>query len=451
MPQGLTFGETGLASNAFLRVNQPGAVNEIWRTTGPIQAIHGVGSPLLAFYRDGQMYLHNLNNGFAVFFPGGGLSKSLLAVDYPFTYMRGDVRCAYNPDIVFYGAGADEEAVFFVYGDQFVEYKSGTLVEVGDLETRFPSLGRFFRRKPQIYLVEYYSLETYLGDLIKGRLVETIFTPPRETTSSVEVVTIVRSATNSLRQNLVQSYDTATIKDFRQRMDKKEDTSSDKDSYSYWLYAAFHGDVEANSLWGGEVNARLGVQGGSDDVRNKFAKSTFNTVATQVTDSTHEVDYKCVDQQTADGITSSVYSKRQVTFDNRDGNSTLTTQIYEALEPYCSVLTLKNIEICYFDGVDQQIVSLDRFSENAANWFTDQAEAKRIQEYIATELQNILNADGETVSILDPNDPESLRVNRAVPSTYLIDGTQQISTRGIIKAVVETKQRTYGVIPVDTP
>jgi len=110
------------------------------------------------------------------------------------------------------------------------------------------------------------------------------------------------------------------------------------------------------------------------------------------------------------------------------------------------------IEICYLDGIDQIVPPMERLPTKAAEWFVESAQADAIVAFIKRELQKISDANGQTVKFLDPADPDSLRSNRGIRSTFVIEEAngQIITTRGIIKSVKETKQTTYGVIPVDT-
>lgn len=471
MPLGLTlesFDSDGslvwTADSEFLRTvavpGQPWEQSSFWSSQSPYVTLHGIRrwNGALWMMRDGNLHQHNFNNGQAVPEANGSFGRNLLELNWPFeTTFEDDtppqiIHQALNPDVAFYGTGAEEEHMFLVFGDQFAQYKDFQLIQVGDLENKFPQMARLFRRKPQLYFVEHYAMENYLGDPVRGRLAETIFTPPRQKTTFIEVIEIVRKATSSLRQNLIQSQDTTTVKDFKKRMDRQQEVGSESESYRYFMDAMFHGDAEANSLWGGEVNAQLAVSGGSDDVRDRFSKSAFDTVSQQVSDSTHEVNYKYTDQNTANQMQSSVLSKREVTFDNSDSDRSKTTQLFEALEPYCSLMTLKNIEICYFDGINQTTLPMDRLPANAANWFVNPAQADAILAYIKRELLAIADVGGQGLNFLDPANPDSLRINRGLRSNFVIEDAegQIVSTRGIIKSAKETKQTTYGVIPVDT-
>ena len=457
-------GAVGPAFNEFLRtVRVPGQLWEVsnfWNSSTPFVAIHGMRdwSASLWLMRDGLLHQHNFLDGQAIPEADGTFGRSLTELAWPFSTSTAGASGAtpahrpLNPDVAFYGTGAEEEHLFLVFGDQFAQYKNFQLIQIGDLETKFTGLARLFRRKPQIYLVEHYALENYLGDPVRGRLAETVFTPPRQKTTFIEVVEIVRKATSSLRQNLVQSQDTTTVKDFKKRMDKQSEVGSEKESSRYFMDAVFHGDAQANSLWGGEVNAELGVSGGSDDVRDRFSKSAFDSVSQQISDSTHSVNFKYTDQETANEMQSSVLSKREVTFDNSNSDTSKTTQIFEALEPYCSLLVLKNIEICYFDGINHVILPMERFTAKSMEWVIDAEKARDAVAFVKNELRAITDVDGDGVDFLDPANPDSLRINRGLRSTFVIaDADNQVVTaRGLIKSAKETKQPTYGVIPVDT-
>ena len=115
---------------------------------------------MIHFFKDGQYIRHNLNTG------------STDAGPIP-------IKDAWNLpedvsnkiEIAFYGTGAEEEQIFFVSGTQCALYdtKTDETIQVFPIDERFPAFAEFMMR-PQLFLVEDYRLETYVGPPQLGRL-----------------------------------------------------------------------------------------------------------------------------------------------------------------------------------------------------------------------------------------------------------------------------------------
>ena len=69
-------------------------------------------------------------------------------------------------DLAFYGAGQETEKIYFMSGDQFALYDLGQSVveHQGAIEDRFPAMAEYIPR-PQLFLVEDYNLNMYVGQL----------------------------------------------------------------------------------------------------------------------------------------------------------------------------------------------------------------------------------------------------------------------------------------------
>jgi hypothetical protein len=226
----------------------------------------------------GQYIRHNLLDGHSDI--GPKLIREQFDLPEPF---------ASAIDLAFYDKG---HAVFFS-GDMCADFdlRHNEVLDVQPIEQRFRAFAKFLSR-PQIFLVETYSLETYVGPPVRGRLVDTR-SVERGTTLKLKLVTErVSSSQTTLQESILESQHDDVMRDFNDRLDKQTEGFEGSDSYRYQMDADFHGEASANSLWGGEVNAQLAVRGGTDSNRKSFAEAAFKSVTSQVRTASESITQK---------------------------------------------------------------------------------------------------------------------------------------------------------------
>jgi hypothetical protein len=420
--------------------------SECFLSQSPTAALHGVRAHRATIhFFDGADYLrHNLLDGFLVDGPASIAERWTLPASFPASV-----------DLAFYGAGEEEDHLFLVAGNQCARFDTrvGALMRIESVDKSFPDLALHLPR-PQLFLVEDYVLETHVASVVKGQFVKSVITEPRSSTTTVLITEITTKASTALRQNLLQSEDQATTSNFYQQMDDKVDESAGSESYRYRMQALFHGEAAAKGLWGGEVDANLDVQGGSDLQRANFAKSAFQTVSSQVSASTHTVNFRAMTQEDAQEFTGTVFDSVVKVFNNLASDRTLETQIFAVVEPYVALLMLKNVRAAFTDGMTPpQTFSLTELPRRLPEILVDGSEAQIAQllAYIKRELSSIESATGERLSVLDPNDSSGLRINSQLRFRYPVDMTagQTIDTRGIAKSARESLEPTYGMTVED--
>ena len=382
--------------------------------------------------RDGQYARHNLNNGEADVGPVPVGQRFPLPESF-----SGRV------DLAFYGAGAAAEHIFFFSGFQFAEYdiRRNLMIRTGAIEERFPELALYTAR-PQLFLVEEYALDTYIGPLTLGGVVSTLSMPPQSRRSSVMITQIVTQASTIAKQNLLESHSGEAVTDFYKKMDRASQSEASSESYQYRLNALFHGDAQAHGLWGGEVNAKLAVNGGSDEQRERLAKQAFDTVATQTRESAQTVNRRLVDTQDASSITQNVYSKES--FENsNDTDHVRQIEFMELIQPFLTLLVLKNIKAAYCDGTRApEVFALAELPQRLPRLLADPADVDRLLGYVKSELSRIRDSSGEMRAIVAPG---TLEVDGRVKTQFALPsagGDQTIDVWGIVKAARDWLQPT---------
>lgn len=358
-------------------------------------------------------------------------------------------------DHVFYGTGADEERLFFVLGAHCWIYDTPTdmFLRVESLEKLFPAIAVHMPR-PQLFLVENYTLEVFRGPPRQDELIHSIITPARSKKKMVLITEIVTAAQTAVRQNLMQSVDQTTTTDFYQQLDNREDASEETDSYRYRMQALFHGEAAAKGVWGGEVDANLNVDGGTDEARKKFATAAFQTMSSQVRKSTHQVSYVALTEESAQSFQGRIFRQEVEEFNNLASDTTKETQIYSVIEPYVALLTLKSVQVAFTDGMrEPEIFALATLPWRLRELLTAGSEefAQHLVGYIRRELSSIPDVEGGIKSILRSEDPADLRIDTQLEATYRIDlaPDQTLVTKGVVVGAKEDLLPTYAMTSSD--
>jgi hypothetical protein len=426
------------------RVNDWGSAQGTWFADGCDAALHGLGAAQNAkihLFRGGEYIRHNLFDGQRDIGPVP--IADVWRLPEPFSS---------KIELAFYGAGAEEEHAFFFSGEQIAQYDVGSneLIRVWGIEERFPAFAEFLSR-PQLFLVENYSLETYVGPPVPGRLVDEKSVPPGVEITTLMVTETIDSSQTQVRQSVLESQDASVVKNFNEQMDNRADAFQGSESYRYQMNADFHGDASANSLWGGEVNASLGVRGSTDSQRSSLAESAFQTISSQVTDSTRRLNQRTYESAAAIEHRERVLKQETITLKNPT-NAMRSFKFFQQLQPTYALLVLKDIRVAYGDGsgagpVTVKLPALPALLDEKL--LPDQRD--QLLQFLHGELTAIEDQDGTSHSVLSPA-ADAVRLElesnpKAIFQVQLPSGaTQDIVVRGLlIKAAKEWLAPTYTI------
>ncbi|MDQ4143521.1 MAG: hypothetical protein M3198_07225 [Actinomycetota bacterium] len=400
-----------------------------WKTPGVPVALHGLGSEfdgMIHFFKDGQYIRHNLRTGT----PDSQLMAIAQGWNLPEPFVS-------RIDLAFYGTGATAENIFFIAGEQYALYdfrKEEVLVR-GSIDV-FPAFARFLGR-PQLFLVEDYSLETLVGPVHLGRLVDTRSIGAGSTIRRILVTETTDTTRETLGRSLLESQDSSVVSNFYDNLDRNTSTSEESERYKYQLNASFHGEAKATSVWGGEVDATLNVAGGTDNLRSGLSEATFKSIRNQVDESKRATEQKTYTNETEILSTVKVL-KKEIFEETNTSDRVRVYQFFEQLQPYVTLLTLQNVRIAFSDGTDTKVVELRELGKLLRDVLIDQALEQQLTDYLRDELSQVSNYRDEIGSLLVEGAPSELVLKRNLTSTYDIpmpDGTMQtLSVRGYLKA-----------------
>jgi hypothetical protein len=393
------------------------------------------------FNQNGQYARHNFQNGEADITPGPITAHWPLPEPF-----------ASRIDLAFYGAGDQQDQIYLCNGFQFVQFdnKLKQVVKIGALEERFPQLAVFTKR-PQLFFVEDYVMEVYAGPLTLGAPpVGSMSVPAQSERKTVVVTTIVTTATTAQKQNLLESQSSEAVKDFYNKVEKRQETDASAESYQYRMNALFHGEAQAKGFWGGEVDASLNVEGGSDTQRNRLAKMAFGVVQNQVRESTNVLSQVTMSTESAESVTQSVVSKEEFTIKNTT-MQTRQSEFFPLVQPFVSLIILKSVQAAFTDGISPpRIFPVAQLPVKLPELLADNDGVERILTFVRRDLSSITDFAGKKDSVLVGD--ESIDINLDIPSNFTFAGSdpiQQVSIRGIIKGANPDVQSTSVVRLVD--
>ena len=430
-------------------VNAWGSARDTWFKNGCDAALHGLGTKhqaKLHLFKGNEYMRHNLLDGRCDI--GPKQIREIWQLPEPFSN---------KIDMAFYGTGEEEEMIYFFSGTQCALYdtKSDETVGVFPIEERYPVFARFMKR-PQLFLVEDYRLETYVGPPQLGRLIETRTVMPGAESKTLMVTETTDSSHTTLQRSLLESQDASAVNNFNQQLDTRSQQDTGSDTYRYHLNANMHGDASANSVWGGEVNASANVQGGTDSVRSNFADSTFSAIGSQVTEATKQINQRTYNSTEEIEHKERVLKQDEIILKN-PSDQMRQFEFYEQLQPYVTLLVLKNVRIAYADGTGiQNIAPIAKMAELVVGKFANEEAESKLSQFIANDLSAVKDQDGQSHSLFQDGSASSAAPT-IIPnptSTYMVrhanGDTQQIVTQGlVIKAVKDWLTPTLTMIAVE--
>jgi hypothetical protein len=364
---------------------------------------------------------------------------------------------AHGIDLTFYGSGDESQKVYFFKGDQCLLYdlKRDQTERVLPIEERFPAMAKYIPH-PQLFLVENYQLVTYAGPSKAGRLVQTVSILGRSKLSVILVTEVTETSSTAIHQTLLQSQDDAVVKNFDDQMKTQNEQSGSHEKYDYHLDASFHGDASATSLTGGEVNANLKAQGGTNDVRDSFAKAASRTIQSQINTTSSQVTQQVYSGDQKYERTSRTLRTEEQTIDNTSSDKKLVYEYHEQLQMYLTLLVLCEEHIAFVDGhTPPTMVNINQMDSLLSKHIPKQQDRDDVRQLIIGELMTIDDYQGTPTTVLKEvslptpsNGQPGVKVYQFDPilkSTYTPVGTQQaIVANGLVKS-----GQTW-IVPTDT-
>lgn len=415
--------------------------NGVFIQPGPMAALHGEGSRFggqVHFFRHGEYIRHDLRNG--------GIAQEAVPIG---SIWRLPAPFTEHIDAAFYGAGTEAQKIYFFSGTDFVLYdpELDQVLRQGRIEQEFPGFASFMAR-PQLFLVENMALRTYLGPLQDGAVVDSRFIGPGETLHRVLVIETVNSSTSTVQTSILDQQDAVTAKNFDDRVSKETSQNEGSESYRYHLNADAHADASASGFWGGEVNANLAVQGGSDSLRNNFASSVFSAVSSQVTESQRQQVVRAYSSTDQVQHSERVLSIMEFTQQN-SSNQIINIGFLSMLQPIIGLLVLNSVRIAYSDGFNPRIIDLRELPQLLEDVLVPSQSKDKILQFITGELSQITDMQGQKRSLLAEGS-NILAVNSDIVSIVPLvapDGTTEtVNVPGIVKAAKEWMNQTRSFV-----
>lgn len=413
-----------------------------FKRPGPMAGLHGEGSRFVGrvhFFRGNEYVLHDLRNG--------GLAAGPMPISEKWNLPEPFTE---RIDLAFYGAGPESQKIYFVSGQEFVVYdpELEIVMRRGNVEREFPGFSAHLTR-PQIFLVEEMSLRTYLGPLQDGNLVDTRSIGPGETLKRVLVIETVDTSASTFQSSILDQQDTSTVNNLNDNVTRQTNETEGSESYRYHLEAAAHGDASATGFWGGEVNATLSANGGSDTKREGFAENVFNGVSKQVTDSKRQMIAKTV--SSTDQITHMERVLNVMEFEQTNhSDRIINVGFFTVLQSFYGLLVLNSVRVAFSDGANPDVRNLSELEDLLEDHVSDEHVKQKTLQFVQGELSIIKNSQNERKSLLVES---GLALNSGISDTTVLVApsgeTQNIAVPGIIKSARDWINPTRSIIGRD--
>lgn len=416
--------------DSWLRLPSTDGVPKRGATLEPCAKLYGLreaANRVHFFTRDGRYARHNLMNGEYDVAPCETVSRFPLPPQF-----EGRV------DHAFYGAGSEAEHIFFFSHDQYaqIDLRRGSVVRAGAIEQRFPILGAMLVR-PQLYLVEDHALDTYVGPLSLGRLVNTLQVPPESRRQSVVETRVVTPAALSLRQNLLEKDSADAIADFYARLSRIQASNGVPAD-------------PAGVIWNGEVDA---LEGDADlgDRRAALVESAFAAIREQVRQSTHIVERQIIDATNPPQDNIGEVLNRETFELANTSDRTRQIEFMELVQQFLTLAVLRNVRLAYSNGRDgPKLFSLRDADAQLRDLLIEPEQSTAVIAYLKEQLGRIQDSSGDMRTFLIAG--ADLHVDARVQSAFVIDSVsppQTIQTFGIIQSSRLWQQPTYQTRAID--
>ena len=256
--------------------------------------------------------------------------------------------------------------------------------------------------KPSIYIVEEYSMASYLGEYGAGKTVSTFSLLPGEVTT-ISVRTYEDSTeTDTASQNVLDSFTQESADDFETTLqseagDKLSNTSgsSTDSNMDVALMIDLFGVVKV----GGESQAE--VTDSVSSTRETYTTATSSTLEKHVTNtSSHrEVQINTTSTSTVSSGSESTISR---TIENINKSRVLNFVFRQLQQEYITITYLKSVRFLYSNGFGEsvQIVEIPKLE----TMLSEKLKAEHVKEAMAMLLRNyctVYNYRGDAIPFIE--------------------------------------------------
>lgn len=396
----------------------------------------------LHLVRGGTYVQHDLNTGQRA--AGPMPLSDFLKVPGPF---------GQGPDIAFFGAGENAETLYLLKDLDCCAYDLGRdrVLHAAPIDAVFRGM-RPFLPKPQLFLVEDFTLSTYCGEPMRGGVVDSVTVGPR---SKETVTLVIERETSSAREStrsILESAEDEVVNDLHKNVSNEMKDDASSESYRYHMDAKAHGEAKAVGLWGGSVDLSANVSGGSDDTRRRLASSVLDAVKSQVKSTEKRVSRRTQSSEETSTHKERVVSTKESVVDNSASDRMLVTDFFQMLQPYLVIVSLTRVRIACADGRGAaEIHEIGQLRQLLERVLHDEETRARVEGFVRSALGNVSDYEGKAVSILAEGDGGAMRVRPGFSSQYVFvreDGSSQsISLPGIAIAASRDLTRTGELFP----
>jgi len=411
--------------------------------TQGVVSLHAIETryPAMLHFFKGDGYIrHNLNDGRAVAGPMPLVNEWQLPEPF-----------AQGFDLAFYGVGSESQKIYIFKADQFLVYDlrtSSVSSPPRSVLSKFPAFAPFIRR-PQLFLVESYRLTTYYGDLSP----ENFVSGPQIGPGSKETYTvrIKRTTITDITQTktILESQDQRLVKNLNESIKTNSASGTETEKYDWKVDSSFQAEVGWD-IGGGDLDAQLNAQGGTNNVRTQFSQAAEQGVQQQVNNTyeNHKQNISSVNSgyQATDEF-ESVWT-REVS--NPTGE-VISLAYAQLAQEYITLVILEDIKLAFSNGEEVEMIPLSKMDTLLAKYISDTTQQERAKTWIVNELSEVLDYQGTPRKVIKEISSQRYQFDPELTSKLQLkklDGTlrQEIEVDGVIIGRHRFKQLTDLVV-----
>ncbi|HET7418459.1 MAG TPA: hypothetical protein VFJ61_12625 [Solirubrobacterales bacterium] len=237
--------------------------------------------------------------------------------------------------------------------------------------------------EPQLFLVEYYGISSFLGDYGMGRTVKTFTLLPGESTT-ISLKTW-QSSKQSIQESssIIDSHEQSARDRFANTIQNETTDKATRSSTEKW-----HAEAEASASWGwGSAKVSGGASGEYQSGREQFAKQAGEAVQEHSAESSskRQLSVSSASERTDESGTESMVER---TISNANMRRVLNFVFRELNQSYATKIHLKEVRIGFTNG------RLNSWREVSLPEMRRLLEEVVKEEYVERVAQRLLKAAG---------------------------------------------------------
>lgn len=300
---------------------------------------------------------------------------------------------------------------------------------------------------PALYLVETFTLTSFLGDYGAGRVVKTFSLLPGESTTISVKTFRQRESVSKRAESILDSVTTSSANDFQTAI-QQEQSEQAKFEQSKEYYA--DGTAKAGWSWG-SAEVKAGTKGSTNAVREEAVKNVSNATEKHTSKASAK---RNIEVNTSAEITEKEGEETSIerTIENINLSRTLNFVFRQMNQQFFTFIHLVDVRVAYFDGARESRIEapISQLEQLIASVVTPQ-HLDVVRDAILEQVRSVRDHSGAVVDPLDEveisPDDTFVQFHTGLVSSHIDPATgREFEIPGVLLKVDRQVMRTEGVI-----